>query len=238
MSVPDVGPASIPDWSNSAVDSVATDNTVPSPQAPANATAQNAASAETGSIDPALAGPRKAEASVDASAMKATVNVIPINQPPVQKRDYAAEAKARWETNSSPKQKWEAANNPTPPLKPFIGDHEKAVNEGAFEKLPLVGDVAKLGRHIVEFATGTDGAGNTIDRREKSREISREILSEAAGHLAGEAVGEFYGEAISEVAGKGAGFVANQAVDQVVDTGISKITEAATQHIAGDDAEK
>jgi len=232
MSTPNVGP-SIPDWSNNALDPAGTDNSVGGTQAPANATGpQNAASVDTGPANPALAAPKKAEASLDASAMKANVNAIPINQAAPQKHDYAAEAKARWEASTSPKQKWETANNPMPPLKPFVGDHEKAVEEaaGVFDKLPG----AELGHHIAEFIAGTDASGNKIDRSEKSRQISRDILKEGVSHVTGEAVGEVYGEAIGAVGGKAAGIVGKKVVGEVAGTAAGEVAGEAARKIAGD----
>lgn len=238
MSSKCVGPAGGPDWSSTA-DSVGTDHKVPSSSAAGESTeAQSSASDRSVAASAGFSLPKQAEASLDASAMKATINAIPINQPTPQPHDYAAEAKANWEANTSPGQKAAAAQNSLPPLKTFVGGHERAVEEaaGVFDNVPFLGDAAKLGHHLAEFVTGTNASGNEIDRSEKSREISREILKEVVGHVSGEAVGEFYGEAVSGVAGKGAGFIANKLMDNVADKAASEITGAAAKHIAGDDA--
>lgn len=226
-----LGPIS--DWSSSPTDAVSTDNQVGS-QAPSTDTGPQAPTTEDDNsvATPTLVAPKKAEASLDASAMKATVNAIPINQPASQKRDYAAEAKANWDASTSPKEKWEAAQQPLPPLKQFVGPHEKAVQEAAqvFDAAPG----AALGRHIAEFITGSDASSNKIDRSEKSREISRDILKEGVSHFSGEAMGEFAGEAIGQVAGKTAGIVSKEVVGHFGGDAVGDVADEAAKHIAGD----
>ena len=230
MDIPNIGSGLGSDWSDTTADAVAATDKVSGAPAAAQGPAAQAAENNTAAAA-SLAAPKKAEASLDASAMKATVEAIPINQPAFQKRDYAAEAKANWEATTSPRQKMEAANNPTPPLKPFVGDHEKAVQEaaGVFDGVPG----AELGRHIAEFVTGSDASGNKIDRSEKSREICRDILKEAASHVTGEAVGEFEGEALGQVAGK-AGHIGGAVIGEVAGHAVGEATGEAAKHIAGD----
>jgi hypothetical protein len=235
---PNIGSVGDPNWSSPA-GPVSTDNNVPSTLLGSQGTeGQNPPSNESVQPPAGFPLPKQAEASLEASAMKATINAIPINQAAPQRHDYAAEAKANWEANTSPAQKAAAAQSALPPLQTFVGKHERAVEKaaGVFDNLPFLGDAAKLGHHLAELVTGTDASGNAIDRSEKSREISREVLKEVVGHVSGEAVGEFYGEAVSGVGGKGAGFIANKLMDNVADEAAGEITGTAARHIAGDDA--
>ncbi len=94
---------------------------------------------------------------------------IAATKPPT--RDLAAEAKA-WKEAHTPPQKFEAAKRP--PLRPYIGKHERKLLEAStmFDILPG----GKLGRNIMEFFEGEDIIGRKLSRRKVSGEILKEVL--------------------------------------------------------------